>query len=360
MQPDVKSRAGKAAVAEHSPGPEAPGAAAVSPRGQLDVHRPSWVARLVRDPQYVTYLGVVLLAIVLALVFGKEKMAQLTVFGLAEGALFSLGAVGLTLVFGVLNLVNFAHGELITFAAYMTIIFNVALGFPLVFAALISMALTAVFALTTELAIWKPMRKVGAGMFQTMLMSIGLMFVVRYVIQMVSGTKIRQFNVDPAATYSILGLHVGESQAWTIIIGLPALVAIGLLLKFTSIGKQMRAISDDRSLAEIAGINTAATIRYMWILAGAAAGITGVLGGWLLSTWPELGFKLLLPIFAVVVLGGAGNAFGALAGGLLLGLMIEWSTLIIPYSYKMVVGFVVLIIVMVIRPTGVLATAKVK
>jgi neutral amino acid transport system permease protein len=136
------------------------------------------------------------------------------------------------------------------------------------------------------------------------------------------------------------------------------LLAVGLMLKFSLLGKQMRALADNLDLAETTGIDTSRVILYTWLFAGALAGLAGVLAGAVTDVRPTLGFGLLLPIFAAVILGGIGDAFGALAGGVVLGLMIEWSTLFIDFRWKTAVGFAVLIIVLVVRPQGIFGRAR--
>jgi neutral amino acid transport system permease protein len=130
------------------------------------------------------------------------------------------------------------------------------------------------------------------------------------------------------------------------------------MLRFTLLGKRMRALSDDLELAETTGIDTRRVILYTWIFAGALAGLAGVLAGSITNLRPELGFELLLPIFAAVILGGIGDAFGALAAGLVIGVMTEWSTLVIDARWKTAVGFIVLVLVLVVRPQGIFGKAK--
>ena len=120
----------------------------------------------------------------------------------------------------------------------------------------------------------------------------------------------------------------------------------------------MRALSDDLDLAETAGIETRRVILYTWVFSGALAGLAGVMAASITNLYPEMGFELLLPIFAAVILGGIGDAFGALAAGLVLGVMTEWSTLLIDARWKTAVGFVVLVLVLVIRPSGIFGKAK--
>jgi neutral amino acid transport system permease protein len=130
------------------------------------------------------------------------------------------------------------------------------------------------------------------------------------------------------------------------------------MLRYSLLGKRMRAISDDLDLAETAGIDTTRVITYTWIFAGALAGLAGVLAGAVTDVEPELGFELLLPIFAAVIVGGIGDPFGALAGGLTLGVITEWSTLFVEPRWKTATAFVVLVIVLVIRPQGIFGKAK--
>jgi neutral amino acid transport system permease protein len=136
------------------------------------------------------------------------------------------------------------------------------------------------------------------------------------------------------------------------------LLAIGAMLKYTLLGKRMRALSDNFDLAETAGVDTSRVVLYTWVFAGGLAGLAGVLAGAVTTVKPQMGFELLLPIFAAVILGGIGDAFGALAGGIVLGLVIEWSTLVIEPRWKIAVGFAVLILVLFIRPQGIFGKAR--
>ncbi len=309
-------------------------------------------------PKWTAALVIALLLVILIAFEGLSAVAQNGLNGLANGAAFALGAVGLTLVYGILKLVNFAHGEFLTFGAYIAFAFSVTVGLPLLVAALIAMALTALLGLLFEKVMWAPMRARGAGILQLLLMAIGLAFVIRYGIQFFAGSTPVLYDIDRTSVSTFLGLRIGQVELISIGVGFVVLIAIGLLLKLTLLGKQMRALSDDLDLAETAGIDTSRVILYTWILAGASAGLAGVMYGAIADVRPELGFSLLLPIFAAVILGGIGDAFGALAGGLVLGLVTELSVLVIDSEYKLVVGFLVLIIVLVLRPQGIFGQAR--
>jgi neutral amino acid transport system permease protein len=205
---------------------------------------------------------------------------------------------------------------------------------------------------------WRPMRAQRAGFLQLILMSIGLAFVIRSAIQWFWGTEIRTLNVDITSTVTFLGLRIGQTELIVVIVGISVLTAVGVMLRYSLLGKQMRALADDLDLAETAGIDTRRVILYTWLFAGALAGLAGVLSGELANLTPELGFGLLLPIFAAVILGGIGNPFGALTAGLVLGVVTEWSTLLVEPRWKVTFGFVALIIALIIRPQGIFGRAK--
>jgi neutral amino acid transport system permease protein len=302
------------------------------------------------------FLGVVVVVLVASK--GLHDVAQTGLNGLSLGAIYALGAVGLTLVYAILRLVNFAHGDFLTFGAYMAYLVNVTWGLPLILGIFFAMATTALLGIFLERVMWGPMRTRGAGVLQLILMSIGLALVIRYVIQYIWSTEIRFLDVNVTDTVNFLGLRIGQTKLIVIVVGIVVLVAIGLMLRYTLLGKRMRALSDNLELAETAGIDTSRVILWTWIFAGGLAGLAGVMAAMTTDIRPELGFELLVIIFAAVVLGGIGDAFGALAAGLVLGVVIEWSTLVIDARWKTFVGFVILIIALVIRPQGIFGKSR--
>jgi neutral amino acid transport system permease protein len=331
--------------------------------GQMTEPVPSAIGERLKDElRRRPWLGAV---IVIALIFlalvaakGLHDVAQTGVNGLSLGAIYALGAVGLTLVYGILKLVNFAQGDFLTFGAYMAYLVNVTWGMPLAVAVFWAMLMTALLGLLFERLLWGPMRTKRAGFLQLILMSIGLAFLLRAIVQWFWSTEIRVLDVDTTSTVDLLGLRIGQTQLIVVIVGVAVIVAVGLMLRMTLLGKRMRALSDDLDLAETAGIDTRRVINYTWIFAGALAGLAGVLAAAITDLRPEMGFELLLPIFAAVILGGIGDAFGALAAGLVIGVVTEWSTLVIDARWKTAVGFLVLVIVLIIRPQGIFGRAK--
>jgi neutral amino acid transport system permease protein len=299
-----------------------------------------------------------LIVVILVASKGFHDVAQTGLNGLSLGAIYALGAVGLTLVYAILRLVNFAHGDFLTFGAYMAYLVNVTWGMPLILGIFFAMATTALLGIFLERVMWGPMRAKGAGVLQLILMSLGLALVIRYVIQYIWGTEIRSLDVNKTGTVNFLGLQIGQTKLIVIVVGVVVLVAIGLMLRYALLGKRMRALADNLELAETAGIDTSRVILWTWIFAGGLAGLAGVMAAEVTDIRPELGFELLLPIFAAVVLGGIGDAFGALAAGLVLGVVIEWSTLLIDARWKTFIGFVILILALLIRPQGIFGRAR--
>lgn len=296
-------------------------------------------------------VGVVLLTLIVA--FGLQTTAQRTLNGLVSGSYFAVGAIGLTLVYGTLKFVNFAHGDMLTFGAYTAFLVNVTLGAPLVLSLLAAVVATAALAVATERLMWRPMRAKRAGLLQLLLMAIGLAFLLRNGIQFVAGTEPRRLDVDVTSSIAFLGLRIGQTELIVVVTGLIVLVLVAVLLRSTMLGKQMRALSDNFDLAEVTGIDTDRTVIAIWVLAGATAGLAGVLLAAAIGSFtPNIGFFLLLSLFAAVILGGIGNVYGALVGGLLIGLVQEWSTLIVDPRWKVAVGFLVLILALVVRPQG--------
>jgi neutral amino acid transport system permease protein len=311
-----------------------------------------------QHPALATLAILALIAVVLIASKGLHEVAQRALFGLSTGSIYALGAVGLTLVYGILKLTNFAHGDFLAFGAYMAYVVNISWGIPLVVGIVFAMLMTALLAVFLEKVMWGPMRVRGAGILQLILMSIGLALVIRYTIQYFWGTELRSLEVNNTATVELLGLSIGRTQGVVIVVGFVTLLATGLMLRYSLLGKQMRALSDNLDLAETTGINTSRVILYTWVFAGAFAGLAGVLYGATTQLQPEMGFELLLPIFAAVVVGGIGDAFGALAGGILIGIVIEESTLYVDPGLKLAVGFLVLIVVLIIRPQGIFGKAR--
>jgi neutral amino acid transport system permease protein len=311
------------------------------------------------NPSQTALAVLMLVAVALAAAYGIQDLAQRTINGVVAGSYLALGAVGLTLVYGTLKLVNFAHGDMLTFGAYVAFLFNVTIGLPIVLAALLAIALTAALGVASDRVLWRPMRAKRAGLLQLLLMAIGFAFVIRNTIQLIAGTAPRRLEVDITSSIEFLGLRIGRTELIVVIVGLAVVGAIVAMLRLTTLGKQMRALADNFELAEVTGINSDRIVLATWIFAAGVAGLAGVLLVAAIGAMTiNIGFFILLSLFAAVILGGIGNAYGALIGGMVIGLAQEWSTLMLDARWKVCVGFGVLIAVLIVRPQGILGRER--
>lgn len=285
-----------------------------------------------------------------------ERGVRLFFDGLNYGLIIAICAIGLSLIFGTTGLTNFAHGEMVTFGAVLAYILNVTIGLHILIAGPIAVAIGAVFGGLQDLGLWRPLRRRGIGLNTAMIVSIGFGLLLRYVI-------LYQFRGDPRkyAQYQIQpdGLEIGPAtispkDLSSMGIAVAVLVGVALMLQRTRIGKAMRAVSDNRDLAAASGIDVERVVLAVWVVGGALS----TLGGLLLGldediTW-DMGFRLLLLMFAGVTLGGLGTAYGALVGSLVVGEFVILSTLWIKPELKNVGALLVLIIVLLVRPQGIL------
>jgi len=289
-----------------------------------------------------------------------NEFVQLTVNGLVAGSIIAIGAVGLTLVYGILRIVNFAHGDYLTFGAYMAFVANVTWGLNAYAAAATAIVLTAALAVGLEFGLWRPMRRRGAGVTSLFLTSIGLALVLRNAVQFEWGTTPFRYRIDVFQSYDLGLFRISRNQITVVAAATVLIVGLGLFLARTRIGKAMRALADNVDLAAVSGIDTDRIVTWTWIVAGGLAGLAGMLLAVLQASLnPNSGFNALLPMFAAVVLGGVGSAYGALAGGIVIGLAMELSTLAVPFQYKEAVAFGVMILALLLRPQGLFGRARV-
>jgi neutral amino acid transport system permease protein len=287
----------------------------------------------------------------------SAKVIQLFVDGLRFGLLIAMCAVGLSLIFGTTGLTNFAHSELVTIGAVVAWYLNVQAGIPLIWATLIALVVGAGVGALNDLAIWRPLRRRGTGLVAALVVSIGLSLALRYLIQIVYGGRSRAYvgyQDQRAVDYGLFSLT--PRALISIVISVVVLVLVALMLQRTRIGKAMRAVADNRDLAASSGINVNRVILIVWALGGTLATLGGVLVGLSDGVQWDMGFRLLLLMFAGVTLGGLGTAYGALLGSLVVGIFVQVSTLVIPSDIKYVGGLLLLIVILVIRPQGILGS----
>jgi branched-subunit amino acid ABC-type transport system permease component len=290
---------------------------------------------------------------------------QLLANGVVTGSVYAIAAVGVSLVYGILRLVNFAYGDFMAFGALVAYGCNGPLHQSMILSALAGMGATALLSLVLDVALWKPLRARRAGFMSLFLASIGLALVLRQALLLAAGPQAESYRVNPFRVFTIGSVRLSEAQVIAVATGIAAIVAVGIFLARTTAGRVLRAMADDRTLAAVAGIDVGRATQLAWLVSGLLAGLAGVLAGLIEYSFdPNFGFQLLLPVFAAVVLGGIGSAYGALAGGLLLGIAEEVSTWSgfaggVNPTYKPVVAFVLLALALLVRPQGIFGRARV-
>jgi len=287
------------------------------------------------------------------------QVAQLTVEGVRFGLLIALGAVGLSLIYGTTGLTNFAHGEMLTFGALMTWVANVSLHIPLVLAAIIGLGLSAGFGWLQNTALWRPLRKRGTGLLAMMIVSIGLALLLRNVfLFFVGGDKRAYAEFSGMAGLPLGPVSLTPSDLVSMVIALVALALVVIAVQKTRLGKATRAVADNPALASSAGIKVEGVIQSVWIVGALMAGLSGILLGFTQQVSYLMGFQVLLLIFAAVTLGGLGTIWGAIVGSLVVGLFLQLTTLIIPPELKNVGALLVLIVILLVRPYGLLGRSE--
>jgi neutral amino acid transport system permease protein len=289
---------------------------------------------------------------------------QLLANGLVTGSVIAIAAVGVSLVYGILRIVHFAYGDVMAFGAYIAYLFDVTWRVPIIVAVVLAMLATALLSVLLDYVLWRPLRRRQAGFMSFFLAAIGLALVLRQSLLLAAGPQPAAYRVNPYKVYVLGSVRLSGAQGIVIVTASVVIAVIALVLARTNLGKAMRAMADDRTLAAIAGLDVGRVVLATWLIVGALAALAGVLAGLVESTFdPNFGFQLLLPIFAAVVLGGIGSAYGALAGGLLLGITMEvstWSGLFggVNPVYKPVVAFALLIAALLVRPQGLFGRAR--
>ena len=284
-----------------------------------------------------------------------RRLLQSTLNGLKFGLIIGITSVGLSLIFGTTGLVNFAHGDLVTIGAFSAYFLNVGLGLPLLVAAPIAVVIGALIAGGLDRGLWRPLRDRQSGLISMLVVSIGLAFVLRHIVLLFFGGSrlaYADYSLQSAMRFGLI--RVQPVELWVMGLSIALLVGVGLMLTRTRLGKSMRAVADNRDLAESSGIDVQRVILSVWILGGALTAVGGVFLGVIESVDYLMGFRLLLLMFAGVVLGGLGSAYGAMLGGLVVGLVSEVSTVWFSSQIKYVWALLVLIIILLVRPQGIL------
>lgn len=322
---------------------------------------------------------------------------KVLISGMALGSIYALGAVGVTLVFGILRFAHFAHGDMMTMGAFVSFLLvagATALGLqgplPMGFMLLpLAMLIGAGLALGIDKGFYAPLRARGAKPVTLLIASIGVTLMIQGLIRLFFGVGTRSFFENEPKQLFRFDVPIGgatrqiaitEPQLLMIIVTIIAVVLLHLFLTRSRLGKAMRAMADNADLAQVSGINTQLVVRVTWVIAGGLACLAGTMLALDVTLKPDLAFNIVLPIFAAAIVGGLGHAYGAIAGGFLVGFaetmaVFNWAVLlrpfkenlpewvpnslaIVPTEYKLTVAFVILVIVLLVRPTGIFKGAS--
>lgn len=286
-----------------------------------------------------------------------ERVTSVTVSGVKLGLIIGLAAVGLTMVFATTGLVNFAHGELVTFGALVAWYLNAG-GVPLVAAGVLAAVGGGLLGAGLELALWRPLRRRRAGATAAMIISTGVALLLRNAYLLVFEGPARTFHQFAVQSPWSVGPFLVLPKNVVIMGAAGAvLAALAMVLSRSRPGIAVRAVADEHDLAEASGVDVDRVVLTVWIGSASLAALAGVALGATESVQWDMGLRLLLVMFAAIVVGGLGSVSGAVLGGLLVGLASEMSTLFIPNEFKIVVALGTLILVLLARPQGILGKA---
>ena len=278
---------------------------------------------------------------------------QLVFNGIAIGSILALAAIGLTLTYGILRLSNFAHGDFMTLGAYLTWLANIN-GVNIWLAMILGAAGTIIGMLIAEFLLWKPMRDRRANSTTLIIISIGLALFLRSAILFIWGGSNQSYDLPVVQAIQVGDLRIAYYRVVGIVLAVIAITALHFLLQKTKVGKAMRAVADNIDLARVSGINVERVVLWTWIITGILTALAGGIYGLITAVRPNMGWFLILPMFASVILGGIGNVYGAIAGALIIGVAQELSTSI-PFlgsEYKLGVALFIMVLILFIRPQG--------
>ncbi len=298
------------------------------------------------------------------------RIPQLLIYGIISGSILSLGGIGVSLIYSILGFSNFAHGDIMALGAYIALgllgLFT-AIGIPntpfgplsfglgFTLALVLAAGLTAVAMILIDRVLFRRLR--NSGPIILMMSSIGLALGLRNILQFVWGPQPHYYieRIQLAIPIPGIAARIKSDQVFIILVAIILVTLVHVFLRYTKMGKAMRAMADNTALARVTGINTDRVIIWTWVIGGGLAAVAGILSG-IENKFitPELGWQMLLSIFAGVILGGIGNPYGAILGGLIIGISEEVSTAFISTGYKPAVAFVIMILMLLVRPTGIL------
>ncbi len=292
-------------------------------------------------------------------------MMQVLVDGMVAASFITLGVVGLSMVFNILNFPTFAQGDHIATGAYFGLglvalmgtvgsIFGLGFGWPLILALICAMVLNAVVALALDRAIFSQLRRKNASRISLIMASFGVALMLRHLIIVFAGHDPQYFTFVIEPALDLGGVRITRNELISVCVTVLMVLGLHLFLSRTWLGKSMRAVSENPSLARVNGIDVGRVILWTWVIGAALAAVAGVLLGLVVQIHPFMGFELLLPMFAALIVGGMTSIYGAVLGAILIGLAEGLTVHYLAPEYRQAVSFIAVFIVLTLRPNGIL------
>lgn len=279
------------------------------------------------------------------------EFLQTTIFALATAGVVAVGAVGLTLSYGVTRFINFSYGDLLTWGAFLAYALVMGANLPLTVAALAAAGLVGLGTIVIARLAFDPLRP--RGPVPLLITSVGVAFVLQNLALMAFGSNPKRFPMPLLRPWQLGDLFIPPAQVLILGVSIVVMVSVHLLLKHTTLGKMMRATSDNEDLARVSGVRARRVIALTWGISGTIAGLAGVLlAVTQVTIQPTMGWTFLLVIFAATLLGGIGRPYGAMLGALIVGIGVEFGTTYLAPNYGFAVAFAILVGVLLIRPEG--------
>lgn len=275
-------------------------------------------------------------------------------FGLVTASVLALAGIGLSLQFGVTNFVNFAHGDYATLGAYLALVLTTA-GLGIWVSMVLAGVLVALFAVLVNRLVYRQLIERRYKLLILFVVTLGVSITLQNTLQAIFGSRFQVYDVPVEVPLALGPFLLSVQQLVFIAIAVGCMVTIHLVLRYTRLGKAMRATSDNRDLAEASGIDTVRVTDATWLISGFLTGMAGVVLALNLSTFtPSLGANFLLLVFAAVILGGIGRIYGAMLGALVIGVTTEMAAAWLATAYVYAIAFLVLIVLLFVRPQGLL------
>jgi branched-subunit amino acid ABC-type transport system permease component len=283
-------------------------------------------------------------------------ISQVILNGLVTGLTLALPAIALTLTYSILKFPNFAIGAMLTLGAYYAFALNALLELPLLVAAIFAAILLSVTLIATDRIVFSKLR--DRTSITLLVASIGVSFVLENIARLIFGNTARSFDVAVTGGYELWTLRVNAEEAYTAVTAFSAMIAIYILLSHTALGRSMRAVADNPTLASVRGVDRESVVRKTWAVSGLLIGGASVLAGLDRAIDPLIGWNYLISVFAGAILGGLGSPVGAVLGAIIIGLVEELSTLVISPNYREATGFLAIALILLLRPQGLLGSVR--